>query len=70
MLGLAAQTDDAYRGKRIVRKAQRTLKRAIKVRAGVVRKGALSPECAAALDEILTNAVGKCQTWRKSFCVE
>jgi CSLREA domain-containing protein len=70
MLGIAAQSDDTHRGKRVVRKAVRTLKKAIKVHTGVVRKGALSSDCATALDEILTNAVGKCQIWRKSFCVE
>jgi hypothetical protein len=70
MLGLASQADDVRRGKKLVRRSARTLKKAMKIHAGVVRKGALSPKCAAALKDVLTKAVGKCQTWRSSFCVE
>jgi cysteine-rich repeat protein len=66
-LGQAWQGEQSGHGKKFVTKAVRLLNQAERIRRGVARKGRLSPECAAALDEMLSKARQKCQGWRSSF---
>src|SRR5262245_38225391 len=65
-LAQASQTVSQGRGRKFVTKAVRVLNQAERIRKGSVRKGRLSPECAAALEQMLGDARRKCQSWRRS----
>jgi CSLREA domain-containing protein len=67
MLASSCQTDDSRRGKKLVKKAMKVLKKAEKIRAGVVRKGGLSDDCSAALIDMLGKAREQCRSWRDTF---
>ena len=66
-LGQAWQGEQFGHGKKFVTKAVRLLREAKRIGRGVARKGRVSPECGAALDEMLAKARQKCQGWRSSI---
>ena len=67
MLASSCQSDDARRGRKLVKKAVKVLKKAERIRAAVVRKGAISDGCSTALTDMLSKARERCLRWRNSF---
>jgi cysteine-rich repeat protein len=66
-LAQAWQGEQSGHGKRFVTRAVRALNQAERIRRSAARKGRVSPECAAALEEMLGKARRKCQGWRRSL---
>jgi hypothetical protein len=66
MLASSCQAENPRRERKLVKKATKVLRKAEKIRSAVARKGALSAECASALNEMLGKAREHCQSWRNA----